>query len=65
LGGAGLTNTERRIADLVAEGLSNRQVACRVFLSPHTVAFHLRQCRQSRLAVTAPDTKMEPLGALT
>jgi DNA-binding CsgD family transcriptional regulator len=37
-----LTNTERRIADLVAEGLSNRQVACRVFLSPHTVAFHLR-----------------------
>jgi DNA-binding CsgD family transcriptional regulator len=37
-----LTDTERRIADLVAEGLSNRQVACRVFLSPHTVAFHLR-----------------------
>ncbi len=37
-----LTDTERRIADLVAEGLSNRQVASRVFLSPHTVAFHLR-----------------------
>jgi DNA-binding CsgD family transcriptional regulator len=37
-----LTDSERRIADLVAEGLSNRQVASRVFLSPHTVAFHLR-----------------------
>ena len=31
-----------RVADLVAQGLSNRQVANRVFLSPHTVAFHLR-----------------------
>jgi DNA-binding CsgD family transcriptional regulator len=37
-----LTDTERRVADLVAEGLSNRQVASRVFLSTHTVAFHLR-----------------------
>ncbi|MGH3205704.1 MAG: helix-turn-helix transcriptional regulator [Streptosporangiaceae bacterium] len=37
-----LTDTERRVADLVAEGLSNRQVAGRVFLSTHTVAFHLR-----------------------
>jgi DNA-binding CsgD family transcriptional regulator len=37
-----LTGTERRIADLVAEGLSNRQAANRVFLSTHTVAFHLR-----------------------
>jgi DNA-binding CsgD family transcriptional regulator len=37
-----LTDTERRIADLVTEGLSNRQVANRVFLSTHTVAFHLR-----------------------
>jgi DNA-binding CsgD family transcriptional regulator len=37
-----LTDTERTIADLVAEGLSNRQVASRVFLSTHTVAFHLR-----------------------
>jgi DNA-binding CsgD family transcriptional regulator len=37
-----LTDAERRIADLVAQGLSNRQVAKRVFLSTHTVAFHLR-----------------------
>ena len=37
-----LTDTERTITDLVAQGLSNRQVASRVFLSTHTVAFHLR-----------------------
>jgi DNA-binding CsgD family transcriptional regulator len=37
-----LTETEQRIADLVAQGLSNRQVAGRLFLSTHTVAFHLR-----------------------
>jgi DNA-binding CsgD family transcriptional regulator len=41
-GWGSLTDTERRIADLVAEGLSNRQVASQVFLSSHTVAFHLR-----------------------
>jgi DNA-binding CsgD family transcriptional regulator len=37
-----LTDTERRVTDLVAQGLSNRQVANRVFLSTHTIAFHLR-----------------------
>ena len=42
LGWDSLTDTERRVADLVAQGLSNRQVANRVFLSTHTVAFHLR-----------------------
>jgi DNA-binding CsgD family transcriptional regulator len=41
-GSESLTDTERRIADLVASGLSNRQVASQVFLSTHTVAFHLR-----------------------
>jgi DNA-binding CsgD family transcriptional regulator len=42
IGWASLTDTERTITDLVAQGLSNRQVASRVFLSAHTVAFHLR-----------------------
>ena len=37
-----LTDTERRVTDLVVQGLSNRQVANRVFLSTHTIAFHLR-----------------------
>jgi DNA-binding CsgD family transcriptional regulator len=37
-----LTETEGRIAVLVAEGLTNRRVAEQMFLSPHTVDFHLR-----------------------
>ncbi len=41
-GWGSLTETEQRIAYLVAQGLSNRQVAGQVFLSTHTVAFHLR-----------------------
>lgn len=42
-GWASLTDTERRVADLVAQGLTNRQVANQMFLSSHTVGFHLRQ----------------------
>lgn len=38
-----LTDTELRVVDLVVEGLTNRQAAARLYLSPHTVAFHLRQ----------------------
>jgi DNA-binding CsgD family transcriptional regulator len=37
-----LTETEQRIVHLVTQGLSNRQVASQMFLSVHTVAFHLR-----------------------
>jgi DNA-binding CsgD family transcriptional regulator len=40
---AGLTNTEAGIAELVARGLTNRQIADQTFVSTHTVAFHLRQ----------------------
>jgi DNA-binding CsgD family transcriptional regulator len=38
-----LTDCERRVAGAVAEGLTNRQAAERLFLSRHTVDFHLRQ----------------------
>jgi DNA-binding NarL/FixJ family response regulator len=38
-----LTGTEQAVAGLVAEGLSNRQVAARMYISTHTVAHHLRQ----------------------
>ena len=38
-----LTETERTVADLVAEGLTNAQAAAHLFLSPHTIDFHLRQ----------------------
>jgi DNA-binding CsgD family transcriptional regulator len=42
-GWASLTVTELSVATLVAEGLTNRQVAGKMYLSPHTVGFHLRQ----------------------
>jgi DNA-binding CsgD family transcriptional regulator len=42
-GWASLTDTERAVAGLVAQGLSNRDVAGRMYVSVHTVAFYLRQ----------------------
>lgn len=38
---AGLTAQERRVARLVASGLSNREAAAQLFLSRKTVEFHL------------------------
>ena len=37
-----LTDAERRVAQLVAEGLANREVAERLFLSRYTVETHLK-----------------------
>jgi len=39
---AELTPQERQVARFVAQGLSNRDVAAQLFLSPRTVDFHLR-----------------------
>jgi DNA-binding CsgD family transcriptional regulator len=37
-----LTDGERKVARLVAEGLTNEEVAARLYVSRHTVDFHLR-----------------------
>jgi DNA-binding CsgD family transcriptional regulator len=37
-----MTASELAVARLVAEGLTNREVAERLFVSPHTVSSHLR-----------------------
>ncbi|MGV9775765.1 AAA family ATPase [Streptosporangium sp. NPDC003464] len=42
-GWSSLTGTERAVCDLVAQGVTNRQAAEQMFISEHTVAFHLRQ----------------------
>ncbi|WP_433250025.1 LuxR C-terminal-related transcriptional regulator [Actinomadura nitritigenes] len=42
-GWASLTETERRISGHVAQGLTNQRIADQMFVSVHTVAFHLRQ----------------------
>ena len=38
-----LTDTELATARLVAQGLRNQRIANQLFISTHTVAFHLRQ----------------------
>lgn len=53
-----LTDTELAVARLVAEGLTNREAAGRLFVSPHTVNTHLRHIFgklgvSSRSALTA------------
>lgn len=37
----GLTAAERRVADLVAQGRTNREIAAALFLAERTVASHL------------------------
>jgi DNA-binding CsgD family transcriptional regulator len=42
-GWGSLTDSERKVAELAVTGLTNREVARHLFISPHTVGFHLRQ----------------------
>ena len=54
-----LTPSERRVADLAAHGLTTRQIATELFVTPKTVEFHLRhvyhklQIPSSRAELTA------------
>ena len=57
-----LTPSEQAVSRLVAEGLTNREVADRLFVSPHTVNTHLRHAFE-KLAVptrTALAAKVPP-----
>ena len=47
-----LTPQEREVAELAAGGLTNKQIAERLLLSPRTVASHLRQAYQ-KLAISS------------
>jgi DNA-binding NarL/FixJ family response regulator len=38
----GLTSQEMRIAQLVQQGLTNPEIGARLFLSPRTIEWHLR-----------------------
>ena len=51
-GWAAMTAAELAVARLVAEGLTNREVAERLFVSPHTVSSHLRHVF-SKLCITS------------
>ena len=43
--GPALTRREQQVAELVAQGLTDRQIAARLRLSPRTVASHLTHIR--------------------
>ena len=47
-----LTETERGIAELVCQGLTNRQIAEQTFVSANTIAFHLRNIYR-KLGITS------------
>jgi len=56
-GWASLTETEQATAELVAQGLTNQQIADRMYISVHTIAVHLRRIFsklgiRSRVALT-------------
>jgi ATP/maltotriose-dependent transcriptional regulator MalT len=69
-GWGSLTEAERSVVGLVALGLTNRQVGERMFLSHHTVDFHLRQIFRklqiqsrvelTRIAIEQQSTQDEP-----
>lgn len=66
-GWAAMTKSELAVAELAADGLTNREIAERLFVSPHTINTHMRQVFakleiKSRITLTrlAAERHVEP-----
>ncbi|WP_203231036.1 ATP-binding protein [Nocardioides caldifontis] len=57
-----LTPQELQVATLVAQGLSNREVAAQLFLSPRTIDFHLRNVFAKTGVTSRVELTRLPLG---
>ncbi|MGW5652964.1 helix-turn-helix transcriptional regulator [Streptomyces humi] len=57
-----LTPQERQIAELAAQGLTNRDIAARLYLSPRTVGYHLHKIFP-KLGITARAQLRDALSA--
>ncbi len=58
-----LTSQETRVALLVAQGLSNKEVAAQLFLSPRTVETHLSSVFRKRGFRNRTDLAVRGLGS--
>jgi DNA-binding CsgD family transcriptional regulator len=61
-GAEGLTPSERRVADLLGRGLTNKQIAETLVVTKNTVEWHLRHV-YAKLGVTSRDEARERLAA--
>jgi DNA-binding CsgD family transcriptional regulator len=61
-----LTERERTVAGLVAQGLTNRELAAELFVSRHTIDAHLRQIfRKLNIASRVDLTRLVTLRSRT